>query len=469
MEEFWRETERTDPKEIILTYRQGEDAEPVVLRYERDLPESMRPEPESGGPLPEPFFGGFDFPDFPEKKKAHWGVRVYVGVSLLIILVCLGVGIWYVTEYGLPLSSAGRSGHNTPDRDELAPPWADGYYDDYFYYWDSDGPENTAITIPTYPTGGAARLDLRPAVGLPVLTIQEIYDKVTPSVVAVIGRQKRSSSVSVGTGVIFSTDGYIITNCHVIAGCNSCSVWVCDAYGVDTTYDAKVVSYDEDADIAVLKINAKAGLPAAGFGISDDLQVGDPVYAIGNPLGVELRNTLTNGIVSAINRDVDVDGVTMTLIQTTAALNSGNSGGPLINEYGQVIGINTIKMMSSYDTIEGLGFAIPSSVARRWVNELIEFGKLQPQPVLGVTVNRIPETLPDGTIGLYLKEISPGLSGDRAGLRAGDYLVGFAGQDVVNYEQLLSIRRELRVGDEVAVRVYRDGDYVNTTMIMMAE
>ena len=159
----------------------------------------------------------------------------------------------------------------------------------------------------------------------------------------------------------------------------------------------------------------------------------------------------------------------MTLLQTTAALNSGNSGGPLINEYGQVIGINTIKMMSRYDTIEGLGFAIPSSLALRWVNELIEFGELQPEPVLGVTVNRIPQTLPDGTVGLRLEEITEGLSGDRAGLRAGDYLVGFAGQNVVSLQQLMSIRRGLRVGDEVSVRVFREGEYLELTMIMMAE
>lgn len=469
MEEFWRGTEQSGPEEIILTYRQDEDVEPVVLRYERDLPESMRPAFGANGRVMEPFGGGFGPLNPPERKRSRWGVRVYVGVSLLLILVCLGVGIWYVTAYGLPGTSKGPSGHNAPDRGEWTPPWGDNYYDDYFYYWDKEESEDAAITIPSYPTGGAARLTLAPAAELPVLTIQEIYDKVTPSVVAVIGRQKLSPSVSVGTGVIFSSDGYIVTNCHVIAGCSSCSVWVCDAYGIDTTYDAKIVGYDEDADLAVLKVSAKEDLPAADFGVSDDLQVGDPVYAIGNPLGVELRNTLTNGIVSAINRDVDVDGVTMTLIQTTAALNSGNSGGPLINEYGQVIGINTIKMMSSYDTIEGLGFAIPSSVARRWINELIEFGKIQPQPVLGVTVNRIPEILPDGTVGLHLEEVTPGLSGDRAGLRAGDYLVGFSGEDVVNYEQLLSIRRGLRVGDEVAVRVYRDGTYVDATMIMMAE
>ena len=273
---------------------------------------------------------------------------------------------------------------------------------------------------------------------------------------------------SVGTGVIFSEDGYILTNCHVIAGCSTCSVLVTDVNGVDEEYAARVVGYDEDADLAVLKIDAE-GLPAAEFGISDDLQVGDPVYAIGNPLGVELRNTLTNGIVSAINRDVDVDGVTMTLIQTTAALNSGNSGGPLINQYGQVIGINTIKMMSEYDTIEGLGFAIPSSLALRWVNELIEFGELQPQPVLGVTVNRIPEPLPDGRTGLRLEEITPGLSADRAGLRAGDYLTGFCGQDIVSFQQILNLRRDLRVGDEIPVQVWRDGAYLEFTMIMMAE
>jgi len=445
-----------EPAEVVLTYRQETAAEPVVLRYERDLPEAMRPKSWSEEPR-----AAYSPINPPEKKKAHWGVRIYVGVSLLLIMVCLGAGIWYAVQR----SASPADYDNRPGRGEWDP-W-DGYYDDY--YWENEDGEDAPITIPTYPTGGSTRLSLSPVGDLPVLSIQEIYDKVTPSVVAVIGKQDLSPNVSMGTGVIFSPDGYIITNCHVIAECSSCSVWVSDAYGIDTDYDAKVVSYDEDADLAVLKVEPDTVLPAAEFGISDDLQVGDPVYAIGNPLGVELRNTLTDGIVSAINRDVNVDGVVMTLIQTTAALNSGNSGGPLINQYGQVIGINTIKMMSSYNTIEGLGFAIPSSVARRWINELIEFGEIQPQPVLGVTVNRIPETLPDGTVGLRLEDVSPGLSGDRAGLRPGDFLVAFAGQDVVSYEQLLSIRRSLRVGDEVAVRVFRDGDYVDTTMIMMAE
>lgn len=463
MEELWREN-RIDPEsEIVLTYRQPDQVEPVVLRYERELPACMRPRPvRSGreGTFPPPRRIGPLDP--PEKRKARWGVRVYVGVSLLAALICLGVGIWYVGEYGWALPGSKAPG-GLPSGPNDSIPWEDDYY------WDIEDTDSGAITIPSYPTGGETRLSLSSAAELPVLTPQEVYSQVTPSVVSVLGREDMYSTMaSAGTGVIFSSNGYILTNCHVIAGCSMCRILVTNAHGVDEAYDAKVVGYDEDVDLAVLKVEAE-DLPAAVFGVSDDLRVGDQVYAIGNPLGVELRNTLTDGIISAIDRDMDVDGVQMTLLQTTAALNSGNSGGPLINEYGQVIGINTIKMMSRYDTIEGLGFAIPSSLALRWVNELIEFGELQPEPVLGVTVNRIPQTLPDGTVGLRLEEITDGLSGDRAGLRAGDYLVGFAGQNVVSLQQLMSIRRGLRVGDEVAVRVFREGEYLELTMIMMAE
>ncbi len=463
MEELWREN-RIDPEsEIVLTYRQPDQVEPVVLRYERELPACMRPRPvRSGreGTFPPPRRIGPLDP--PEKRKARWGVRVYVGVSLLAALICLGVGIWYVGEYGWALPGSKAPG-GLPSGPNDSIPWEDDYY------WDIEDTDSGAITIPSYPTGGETRLSLSSAAELPVLTPQEVYSQVTPSVVSVLGREDMYSTMaSAGTGVIFSSNGYILTNCHVIAGCSMCRILVTNAHGVDEAYDAKVVGYDEDVDLAVLKVEAE-DLPAAVFGVSDDLRVGDQVYAIGNPLGVELRNTLTDGIISAIDRDMDVDGVQMTLLQTTAALNSGNSGGPLINEYGQVVGINTIKMMSRYDTIEGLGFAIPSSLALRWVNELIEFGELQPEPVLGVTVNRIPQTLPDGTVGLRLEEITDGLSGDRAGLRAGDYLVGFAGQNVVSLQQLMSIRRGLRVGDEVAVRVFREGEYLELTMIMMAE
>lgn len=462
MEEFWRkvDTNPEEPVEVVLTYR-PEEIQPVELRYERELPECMRPAPDPSGEKSAPRAESNPL-NPPEKPKKRWGVRLYVGISLLLIVICLGVGIWYVGQYGWMLPWQ----HPNPNQPNHGGQMPGG---DYYYYYQEEELEDIAITIPTYPTGGETRLSLASAGSLPVLSIQEVYDKVTPSVVAVIGRQLMYSSASVGTGVIFSEDGYVLTNCHVIAGCSSCAVWVTDAYGVVSEYDARVVGYDADVDLAVLKVEAPEPLPAAEFGVSDDLLVGDTVYAIGNPLGIRLRNTLTNGIVSAVNRDVDVDGVQMTLIQTTAALNSGNSGGPLINEYGQVIGINTIKMMSSYDTIEGLGFAIPSSLALRWVNDLIEFGEIQPEPVLGVSVNKVPVTLPDGKIGMLLVSIRPGLSGDRAGLRDGDYLVNFAGQNVTSYQQILNIRRDLRVGDEVPIQVWRDGEYLEKTVIMMAE
>ena len=430
-----------DENEVTFTYRPWAGGDPVELRYERELPRRMREERDQKRRLEE------------KKKAGRRKRRVWIGAGLLAALICLGVGIWYVEQLTWRSYDGGYWNGATPP-----------YEDDY--YWDTGETTETETTIARYPTGGDVRLVLNEEHSEEPLTAGEIYEKVNPAVVTVLGEQ--GTTYSVGTGVIFSEDGYIITNYHVISGCSACTVWVTDSYGVDTEYPAKLVGYDEDNDLAVLKI-AAIELPVAEFGVSDDLEVGDRVYAIGNPLGLELRNTLTDGLVSAIDRDVDVDGVTMTLIQTNAALNSGNSGGPLINQYGPVVGINTIKMMSGEDTIEGLGFAIPTSLAVRWVNEMIEFGEIQPQPVLGLSISLIPETLPDGGRGLEVVSVTPGLSGDNAGILVGDYIVSFAGQEVASTSEILVLRRELRIGDLVPVRIWRNGEYLDLTMEMMAE
>ena len=234
-----------------------------------------------------------------------------------------------------------------------------------------------------------------------------------PSVVTVM--VQLDDSVSVGTGVIFRADGYILTNYHVLAGGGQdCTV----AMDTGRTYEAQYVAGDRRNDLAVLKVEL-TGLPAATFGDSDQLVVGDKVYAIGNPLGVELRSLLTDGIVSAINRDVQVDGRTMTLVQTSAALNSGNSGGPLINACGQVVGINTIKMSSDYSNVEGLGFAIPSASIRRLVNDLLTYGEVRPEPSFGVTVLQTGTRLEDDIWGLQVLEVTPGSAADLAGIREG--------------------------------------------------
>lgn len=433
---------RQDENGVTLTYRPWAGGEPVELRYERPLPERMQTE------LAECFSQA----QTGKKKSRRKKRRVIIVSSIFVLLVCLGIGIWYLEFF--------REDPVTDYWEGTFPPYEDDYY------WDRGDTSAAETTIARYPTGGEVRLVLNEEHGEEPLTAGEIYEKVNPSVVTVLGEQ--NTSYSVGTGVIFSEDGYIITNYHVISGCSACAVWVTDSYGVDTEYPARLVGYDEDNDLAVLKIDA-VDLPVAEFGVSDDLKVGDRVYAIGNPLGLELRNTLTDGLVSAIDRDVDVEGVTMTLIQTNAALNSGNSGGPLINQYGQVVGINTIKMMSGEDTIEGLGFAIPTSLAVRWVNEMIQYGEIQPQPVLGLSISLIPETLPDGEQGLEIVEVTPGLSGDKAGILVGDYIVSFAGQEVKSTSEILAIRCELQVGDLVPVRIWRNGEYLDLTMEMMAQ
>ena len=220
---------------------------------------------------------------------------------------------------------------------------------------------------------------------------------------------------------------------------------------------------DAKNDLAILKTD-QAGLPAAEFGDSDALVVGDKVYAIGNPLGWELRGTLTDGIVSAINRDVWVDGRTMTLIQTNAALNSGNSGGPLINEYGQVVGINVIKMTSRYSNVEGLGFAIPTASMERIVNDLLTYGEIKPEPLLGVTVMRTAEEAAEGVWGLRVDFVTTGGAGDLAGIQKDDFLLTAAGEALTTSQDLLRVRRHFYVGETLEVTLWRGGEILEVTL-----
>ena len=433
---------RQEESGVTLVYRPWAGGEPVELRCERELPERLLTERARTQAQAR------------ERRQRRRRRRIAVSVTALAALVCLGLGLWYGEWYASrPFSYYGGWGSTYPP-----------YGEDY--YWEAEELSETETTIERYPTGSEARLTLAEDHAGEPLAAGEIYAKVNPAVVTVLGRQ--GPAYSVGTGVIFTEDGYLATNYHVISGCSACLVWVTDSYGVDTEYEAQLVGYDENNDLAVLKIDA-VGLPVAEFGVSDDLQVGDQVYAIGNPLGLELRNTLTDGLVSAIDRDVDVDGVTMTLIQTNAALNSGNSGGPLINAYGQVVGINTIKMVAAYDdeaSVEGLGFAIPSSTVAHIVNSLIATGEVQPQPVLGITV-QWAVTLPDGTDGIQVVEVTEGLGGDLAGVQAGDVIVSADGEQVYTNSDVLRVRRRYETGESLPMVIYRDGAYLEVEVPLM--
>lgn len=372
-------------------------------------------------------------------------MALFVVLSVLVVLVCLGVGFYYFAVNGFPEPPASS-------RREDPAPEPDGGYDAFWRDWELPEGETT---IARFPNGGDARLELAGTSG-EVLAPGAVYEKVNPSVVTVLGYQPMAASV--GTGIIFSDDGYILTNYHVIAGSSECSVLVTDQFGVDTRYDALLVGGDADMDLAVLKADAQGLIPAE-FGVSDDLAIGDRVYAIGNPLGIELRNTFTDGIVSAVNRDVYVDGVTMTLIQTNAALNSGNSGGPLISDRGQVVGINVAKYMSDWnrDSVEGLGFAIPSAQLERIVNDLLKWGEVQPEPRLGVQVVTDAQ-------GLLVKIVDPDTAAQRAGVREGDYIIAAQGQPIENTQDLFRVRRTLYVGDTLTLTLRRGEETVEAAL-----
>lgn len=298
------------------------------------------------------------------------------------------------------------------------------------------------------------------------LSLQDIYSTVIDSVVSI--SSMTSSATSSGTGIIMSPDGYVITNHHVITGALVISVLTND----NQEYEAALVGSDEMSDLAVLKIDAR-GLQAAEFGDSSKLRVGDSVVAIGDPLGVQLRGTMTNGIISAINRDLTVGDRTMTLIQTNAALNNGNSGGPLINCYGQVIGINTVKMSSYYTataSVEGLGFAIPISVAKPIIDELIENGYVAGRPAIGISGDSLPSyyrtyyRLPDG---VYVTSVNEGSDAKAKGIREGDIVTAINGERISSIDELNTVKNQYAAGDEVTLTVYRSGTYYEVTVTLV--
>ena len=287
------------------------------------------------------------------------------------------------------------------------------------------------------------------------MSLQDIYTRNIGSVVSIVCNGAGSSST--GTGVVLSQNGYIVTNAHVVENAVSISVQLTD----NRQFYAELVASDEISDLAVLHIGADDLMPAQ-FGDSGSLRVGDTVVAIGDPLGVEFRGTYTNGIVSAINRDVDVDGRTMTLIQTNAALNSGNSGGPLINCYGQVIGINTMKIgaFTNAAGVEGLGFAIPSATVKEIVDQLVNQGYVSGRPTLGIkgealdTLYQFYYHLP---AGVHVTDVEYGSDAYNVGIEEGDLILSVGGIRVTSFDELRSATLNFQVGDTVEVVVYRGG------------
>ena len=335
----------------------------------------------------------------------------------------------------------------------------DGSYEDFYIQIDQS---DAVTTIPRADPAPDVQMRLA---DLPeqTLSFPEIYEKVIPSIVSI--QAYGASGAYEGTGVIMTADGYVITNHHIIAGCSAAEVVLFDG----TRYDAKLAGSDAESDLAVLKVDA-AGLTPAEFGDSDLLRVGDVALAIGNPLGSGLFGTLTEGIISAINRDVNVDGYDMSLIQTTAALNPGNSGGALVNSAGQVIGITNMKMMSDYETIEGLGFAIPTVWVKEVVDALLAEGAITGRPTIGITCQTISlteESYVNQGSGVYVNSVTPRGPAAQAGVRSGDIILAANGQPVTSLEDLTVARDAAGVGGSLRLTIWREGETLELTLTLM--
>lgn len=305
------------------------------------------------------------------------------------------------------------------------------------------------------------------------LSVEEIAKRVGPSIVGIsctstvqsfFGAQQSASS---GSGIIIDQKGLIITNYHVIGGATSIKVKL----NSGNEYDASVIGGDEKTDIAVIKINAAEELHVATIGNSDEVEVGALAVAIGNPLASELFGTVTAGVISGVNRTMTVGQRDMNLIQTDAAISPGNSGGALINKYGEVIGINSVKLVD--DAAEGLGFAIPMNEAMPIMQDLINYGYVKGRPMIGISVREITKELAyyNNLLidhGLYVMSVTEKSGADFAGIVRGDIILKFDKENVTTATQLNKIRDKHKAGDKVSVTLLR-GNKEMTLNITLTE
>lgn len=376
----------------------------------------------------------------PQTPKRRGGAVKKVLGSLLMLVLCAAVG------FGGGYLGGQASLRSAPPAPPAATPVPDAA---------APAPNTGSGSLSSATAGGS---------------LVNVSAKVTPSVVAVTTEQVTTNGYwgqfvesGAGSGVVIREDGYIITNNHVVSGASSIKVTMSD----DTEYSATVVGGDSRSDIAVLKIEA-TGLTPAVIGNSDNLAVGQTVLAVGNPLGV-LGGTVTNGIVSALNREMNVDGILMTLIQTNAAVSPGNSGGGLFSENGELVGIVNAK--SRGENAEGLGFAIPINTAMATANDLIDTGYVTGRPALGITVITIKDaqtaaqyavTVP----GVYIQAVDEGGAADLAGLEPGDRFVSVDDQMIETASDLTNLLSTHQVGDTVTVQVSRNRQLITAEVTL---
>ena len=307
-----------------------------------------------------------------------------------------------------------------------------------------------------------------------IVGIQVSYTTTSNSMFG-FGMPTTSEATATGSGIIISEDGYIVTNNHVVDTSSSNSSYsyydISDAtsvkiklHGSDELIDAKIVGKDSQTDLAVLKID-KSGLTAAEFADSDEAAVGEFAMAVGSPLGLD--TTVTTGIISAVNREVEADGTTYVCIQTDAAINSGNSGGALVNSDGKVIGINTLKLSGS--GVEGIGFAIPINSTLDVIDDLIEYNKVL-RPYIGISGIDLDEStvkrynLP--TLGVYIQSVQNFSPAEKAGIQSGDIIIKADGKEIKNMDELNEIKNTHKIGETMTLTINRNGQEKDLTITL---
>lgn len=392
-----------------------------------------------------------------EKKKRKPGKASWrIGGAILLVVLLIAASSLIFSGSNQRTEAPYISGDGMPDD------WND-YLDNYYQATESKDAE---IKLP--------RAELVPDFKVAIssdrgkeLSLQELYDQCSKSIVAIKGYQDGVDGYYWGSGIILSKDGLILTNTHVIENCDTASVTLFD----NSSYDAALVGADSTSDIAVLRIEA-TGLTPASFGDSAELAIGDKVAAIGNPLGETFRMTLTDGIISAIDRGISYNGHSMTLLQTNTAINEGNSGGALFNMYGQVIGVTNMKMMSSYSSIEGIGFAIPSSTIAAVADSLMQYGEVRGRTAIGVTVGAIPENVTshyDLPTGLYVSAVEEKSDAAAKGIQQGDIITAVNGNPASATSDILTVKNTLSVGDTITFTIWRDGETFDVDVTLVDE
>ncbi|MBQ9108803.1 MAG: trypsin-like peptidase domain-containing protein [Oscillospiraceae bacterium] len=442
MSDFWNDSPNQEPE------NNGSQQNNTPNYYTPSQPDHF----QQGGQQPQWNYSQYTNPNqSPKRPKRNRGLVVFLvllcSVVLIAVLCLAGVGVYsLVTNSAFDLGAAEEP---APAPEEILP-------------------EDATPELPTNPDLQLELQDKPQEEGITIsedgrLTTTEVYHRVAPVTVSVIQYspyQGRMISGS-GTGIIMSQDGYIVTNAHVVTTNGAAASALEVILNNGDRYEATLVGADTRSDLAVIKIDA-TDLPYATFGDSDQMEIGETVIAIGNPGGTELSSSVSQGIISGLNRLIktSTDGYSINCLQTDAAINPGNSGGPLVNQFGQVIGINSAKLVDTQ--YEGIGFAIPINEAKPIIDQLIAYGRVTDRARIGITGVAITPTLsryygwPQGILIFTVEEGSDiATKGLRAGEVDGDIITHVNDQPITSFDDVAQILKDKKGGDQVELTIYR--------------